>query len=54
MTKQLFPAEKRESFNWQAYLSSALTIQDAQTRDRIKQLNSFIKKWLEEGMLIAS
>lgn len=49
MTKQLFPNDKRDSFSWQAYLSSALTLQDAQTRDRIKRLNSLIKEWLEEA-----
>lgn len=31
MTKELFPEDPRESFGWQAYLSSALTLQDAQT-----------------------
>jgi hypothetical protein len=49
MTKQLFPVDKRDAFSWQAYLSSALTLPDAQTRDRIKSLNSLIKKWLEEA-----
>jgi hypothetical protein len=48
MTKQLFPEDSRDSFNWQSYLSSALTLQDAQTRDRIKALNFNIKTWLEE------
>jgi hypothetical protein len=48
MTKELFPENPRESFGWQAYLSSALTLQDAQTRERVKGLNSLIKKWLEE------
>jgi hypothetical protein len=48
MTKELFPEDPRESFAWQAYLSSALTLQDAQARERVKGLNSLIKKWLEE------
>ncbi len=49
MTKNLFPEDRRESFDWHAYLSSALTIQDAQTRDRVLRLNSLIKGWLEEA-----
>ena len=49
MSGKLFPEDRRESFEWHAYLSSALTIHDAQTRDRIKKLNSLIKKWLEES-----
>lgn len=49
MTKQMFPQDKRDSFGWQAYLSSALTLHDAQTRNRIKALNTLIKRWLEES-----
>lgn len=49
MTKQLFPSEQRDSFAWQAYLSSALTLQNAEAKDRIKGLNSLIKSWLEDA-----
>src|SRR5437660_6142867 len=49
MTREMFPQDKRDSFGWQAYLSSALTLHDAQTRNRIKALNTLIKTWLEES-----
>jgi hypothetical protein len=49
MTKQLFPSDRRDSFAWQAYLSSALTLQNAEAKDRIKALNSLIKGWLEDA-----
>jgi transcriptional regulator with XRE-family HTH domain len=41
--------ESREHFGWQAYLSSALTIQDSLTRERIKKQNLRVKEWLEES-----
>lgn len=49
MTRELFPENLRDSFGWQAYLSSALTLQDSQTRERVKGLNALIKQWLEES-----
>jgi len=49
VSKQLFPVDRRDSFTWQAYLSSALTLPDAKTRDGIKALNLMIKECLEEA-----
>lgn len=48
MTKELFPEDPRESFSWQAYLSSALTIPEERTREKVIGLNALIKEWLEE------
>jgi hypothetical protein len=49
MTKNLFPEDRRDTFDWHAYLSSALTIPDALIRDRVLKLNSLIKGWLEDA-----
>jgi len=49
MSRKLFPQDDRDSFDWQAYLSSALTLPDAKTRDGIKALNLRVKEWLTEA-----
>jgi nucleoside 2-deoxyribosyltransferase len=43
----LFSDPNDRQWEWQAYVSSALTLQDAQTGDRIKAVNKLIKEWLE-------
>lgn len=38
----------RESFKWQSYMSSALTIADQKISDQMQHLNAEIKKWLQD------
>lgn len=39
----------RDSFTWQSYMSSALTLVDKKVSDQIQDLNSEIKKFLQES-----
>src|SRR5687767_11077930 len=52
MTKTLpFPENDdstRKTYEWQSYMSSALTLADGKQRDQIYHLNEEIKKWLQE------
>jgi len=45
---RLFQEPTDRSSEWQAYVSSALTLADGQISDRIKSLNTLIKGWLEQ------
>ena len=45
---RLFQDPAERTYDWHAYVSSALTISNGQTQDRIKALNSMIKSWLQE------
>lgn len=38
----------RDNYKWHAYMSSALTLENAQERERMHNLNWDIKKWLQE------
>ena len=38
----------RETFRWQSYMSSALTLADQKLSDQMQNLNSEIKKWLQD------
>jgi hypothetical protein len=42
-----FHASPDRPYEWQAYVSSALTIPSGQMQDRVKALNVLIKEWLE-------
>lgn len=46
---RLFHEPSDRSSQWQAYVSSALTLSDGQISDRIKALNTLIKGWLEQN-----